>query len=59
MRILRTETLDHFIFLSTDHVHRVVAEYVHYDNGARPSRAIHRIPDPTGATGLTSDRAAP
>ena len=36
MRILRTETLDHFIFLSTDHVHRVVAEYVHYDNGARP-----------------------
>ncbi len=30
MRTLRHEALDHFIFLSADHVRRVVAEYVRY-----------------------------
>ncbi len=46
MRTLRQEALDHFIFLSVDHVRRVVSEYVRYYNGARPSQAIHGIPDP-------------
>jgi putative transposase len=46
MRTLRQEALDHFIFLSADHVRRVVMEYVRYYNGARPSQAIHGIPDP-------------
>jgi hypothetical protein len=46
VRTLREEALDHFIFLSVDHVRRVVAEYVRYYNGARPSQAIHGIPDP-------------
>jgi hypothetical protein len=46
MRTLRHEALDHFIFLSVDHVRRVVMEYVRYYNGARPSQAIHGIPDP-------------
>jgi hypothetical protein len=38
--------LDHFIFLTADHIRRVVREYVRYYNGARPSQAIHGIPDP-------------
>jgi hypothetical protein len=46
MRTLRQEALDHFIFLSVDHIRRVVSEYVRYYNGARPSQAIHGIPDP-------------
>jgi putative transposase len=46
MRTLRQEALDHFIFLSADHVRRVVKEYIRYYNRARPSQAIHRIPDP-------------
>ena len=46
MRTLRYEALDHFIFLSADHVLQVVREYVRYYNGARPSQAIHAIPDP-------------
>jgi transposase InsO family protein len=46
IRTLREEALDHFIFLSADHVRRVVAEYVRYYNRARPSQAIHGIPDP-------------
>jgi putative transposase len=46
LRTLREEVLDHFIFLGSDHIRRVVSEYVRYYNGARPSRAIHRIPDP-------------
>ncbi len=40
------EALDHFIFLGVSHVWRVVASYVAYYNGARPSQAIHRIPAP-------------
>jgi putative transposase len=46
VRTLREEALNHFIFLTTDHIRRVVAEYVRYYNGARPSQAIHGIPDP-------------
>jgi len=40
------KALDHFIFLTADHIRRVVREYVRYYNGARPSQAIHGIPDP-------------
>jgi hypothetical protein len=46
MRTLRQEALDHFIFLGIGHIRRVVTEYVRYYNGARPSQAIHGIPDP-------------
>ncbi len=46
MRTLRHEALDHFIFLSVDHVRRVVTEFIQYYNRARPSQAIHGIPDP-------------
>ena len=38
--------VDHFIFLSIDHVRRTASEFIRYDNGARPSQAIQRIPDP-------------
>jgi putative transposase len=46
VRTLREEALNHFIFLSPDHVRRVVREYARYYNGARPSQAIHGIPEP-------------
>ena len=46
MRTLREDALDHFIFLGVEHLRRVVAEFVRYYNGARPSQAIHAIPDP-------------
>ena len=46
MRTLREEALNHFIFLTADHIRRVVNEYVRYYNRARPSQAIHGIPDP-------------
>ena len=46
MRTLREEALDHFIFLNSDHIRRVVTEFIPYYNGARPSQAIHGIPDP-------------
>ena len=46
-RTLREEALNHFIFLSVDHIRRVVAEYIRYFyNRGRPSQAIHGIPDP-------------
>jgi hypothetical protein len=45
-RTLREDALNHFIFLSEDHVRRVVREFTHYYNGARPSQATHAIPDP-------------
>jgi len=45
-RTLREEALNHFIFLSVDHIRRVAAEYIRYYNGGRPSQAIHGIPDP-------------
>ncbi|MFH1144248.1 MAG: integrase core domain-containing protein [Candidatus Eisenbacteria bacterium] len=46
VRTLREEALDHFISLTVDHIRRVVSEHVRYYNGARPSQAIHAIPDP-------------
>ena len=46
LRTLREETLNHFQFLSVDHIRRVVTEYIRYYNGARPSQALHAIPDP-------------
>jgi hypothetical protein len=46
MRTLRQEALNHFIFPGIDHIRRVVTEYIRYYNGARPSQAIHGIPDP-------------
>ena len=46
VRTLREEALNHFLFLSVDHIRRVVADYICYYNGARPSQAIHQIPDP-------------
>jgi len=46
VRTLREEALNHFLFLSVDHIRRVVADYVGYYNGARPSQALHAIPDP-------------
>jgi hypothetical protein len=46
MRTLRQEALDYFIFLSAEHIRRVIMEFVKYYNGARPSQAIHGIPYP-------------
>ena len=46
LRTLREEALNHFLFLSVDHIRRVVTEYIRYYNGARPSQALHAIPDP-------------
>ena len=45
-RTLREDALDHFIFLTIDHIRRVVTEFIRYYNGGRPSQAIHGIPDP-------------
>jgi hypothetical protein len=46
VRTLREEALNHFLFLSLDHIRSVLASYIRYYNGARPSQAIHAIPDP-------------
>ncbi len=40
------EALNYFIFLRARHVLQVCREYVNYYNGARPSPALHAIPDP-------------
>jgi transposase InsO family protein len=45
-RTLRAEALNHFIFLSAQHVLRVCRDYAEYYNRARPSQALHAIPDP-------------
>ena len=45
-RSLRDEVLKHFMFLSAQDVLQVCREYVNYYNGARPSQALHAIPDP-------------
>ena len=34
------------IFLNTEHVRRVCAAYKDFYNGARPSQALHAIPEP-------------
>ena len=46
IRTLREEALDHFIFFGISHILRVLSEYIRYYNGARPSQAIHGIPEP-------------
>ena len=43
---LREEALNHLIFLNTEHVRRVCAAYKDFYNGARPSQALHAIPEP-------------
>jgi putative transposase len=45
-RTLREEALNHFIFLNVKHVLRVCREFAEFYNGARPSQALHAIPDP-------------
>ena len=45
-RTLREDALNHFIFLTVDHIRRVATEYIRYYNSGRPSQAIHGIPDP-------------
>jgi transposase InsO family protein len=45
-RSLREEALNHFNFLNARHILQVCREYVNYYNGARPSQALHAIPDP-------------
>ena len=45
-RTLREEALNHFIFQNAQHVRRVCSEYVDFYNRARPSQALHAIPDP-------------
>ena len=48
-RTLREEALNHFIFFSPKHIQRVIDEYVHFYNTARPHQGIGRVPDPLRA----------
>ena len=45
-RTLREEALNHFIFLNVNHVLRVCRHFAEFYNRARPSQALHAIPDP-------------
>jgi putative transposase len=45
-RTLREEALNHFIFLDVRHVLRVCRDFVKFYDRARPSQALHAIPDP-------------
>ena len=45
-RTLREEALNHFIFLDVKHVLRVCREFAEFYDRARPSQALHAIPDP-------------
>jgi transposase InsO family protein len=45
MGSLRRECLNHFIFLSEDHLRRTVAAYIAYYNESRPHQGIEGIPD--------------
>ena len=45
-RTLREEALNHFIFLNVNHVLRVCRDFAEFYNRARPSQALHAIPDP-------------
>jgi putative transposase len=45
-RTLREEALNHFIFLNVKHVLRVCRHFAEFHNRARPSQALHAIPDP-------------
>jgi len=42
---LRRECLDHFIFLSEDHLRRTVTEFVDYYNTSRPHQGLVGLPD--------------
>jgi len=44
MGSLKRECLNHFIFLTEDHLRRTVAAYVAYYNGGRPHQGIAGIP---------------
>ena len=45
-RTLRQEALNHFIFLDAKHIVEVCREFADFYNRARPSQALHAIPDP-------------
>jgi len=42
---IRRECFEHHVFLSLDHLRRVVEEYLAYYNDARPHQGIRSIPD--------------
>jgi len=45
MGSLKRECLNHFIFMSEDHLRRTVSTYITYYNGARPHQGIEGIPE--------------
>jgi hypothetical protein len=45
-RTLREAALNHFIFVDVKHVLRVCRDFAESHNRARPSQALHGIPDP-------------
>jgi transposase InsO family protein len=45
MGSLRRECLNHFIFLSEDHLRRTVVAYITYYNAGRPHQGIEGIPE--------------
>ena len=45
MGSLRRECLNHFIFLSEDHLRRTVMAYITYYNEGRPHQGIDGIPE--------------
>jgi putative transposase len=55
MGSLKRECLNHFIFLSEDHLRRTVVAYITYYNGGRPHQGIEGIPE----CGPGLPRAAP
>ncbi len=49
---LRRECLDYFLFLSEDHLRRVVGEFARCYNEARPHQGIQAIPAPSPSEGF-------
>lgn len=45
-RTLREDALNHFVFFGVGHIRQVMEEFIEYYNRARPSQAIHAIPQP-------------
>jgi transposase InsO family protein len=45
MGSLKRECLNHFVFLSEDHLRRTVSAYVAYYNEGRPHQGIEGIPE--------------